>query len=355
MNIIDLFCGAGGMSLGFENAGYESCLAIDIWKDAIGTYNLNRHKNQSGTTVDIHDFTNDELKEIGEKNEVVGVIGGPPCQGFSLVGTRDSNDPRNSLYMEYVRVVSVIKPKFFVLENVKGLLSLEKGKFKDDIIERFSKLGYNVTYSILRASEYGIPQARERVFFVGLNADYFGDIKFDFKHVKKSSMVSTSDAISDLPTLEEDKESCIYDSVAKNDFQKLMRINSNIIFNHEKTMHTEQTKSIISMVPDGGNIRDLPEEYYKVRNYNNAFRRMDSKLPSNTIDCGHRNYFHYKEDRVPTVRESARIQSFPDNYVFAGSRTSQYKQVGNAVPPMLAQKIANEINKLINKLKDKKA
>ena len=126
-----------------------------------------------------------------------------------------------------------------------------------------------------------------------------------------------------------------------------MRGNSDILFNHEPTRHTDQTKEIISMIPDGGNISDLPKEYWNVRKYNKAFQRMNSKLPSNTIDTGHRNYFHYKENRVPSVRESARIQSFPDSYEFLGSKTSQYKQVGNAVPPLLAKVVALKIRETL--------
>ena len=129
-----------------------------------------------------------------------------------------------------------------------------------------------------------------------------------------------------------------------------MRKNSVKITNNDITRHTEQTKNVISLVPDGGNIKDLPEEYYKIRNYSTAFKRMNSKKPSTTIDCGHRNYFHYKENRVPTVRESARIQSFPDDYFFTESKTSQYTQVGNAVPPLLARNIEKKKKKLLDKL-----
>lgn len=339
--IIDLFCGAGGLSLGFEEAGFESVLAIDKWEDAINTYNNNR-KNKIGTTVDIHDFSNEDLEKF--KKEVCGIIGGPPCQGFSMVGTREKNDPRNSLYMEYVRFVSVIKPDFFVLENVSGLLSLSKGYYKEEILNQFTNLGYNVNYKLLTASDYGVPQSRKRVFFIGLRKDKF-DHYFDFEQINKKDMISTKEAISDLLVANTSKNPMPYQVEANNDYQKLMRNNSNQIYNHEITKHTEQTKNIISMVPDGGNIKDLPEEYYKVRNYNAAFKRMNSKLPSSTIDCGHRNYFHYKEDRVPTVRESARIQSFPDTYIFTGSKTAQYKQVGNAVPPLLSKSIADELMK----------
>lgn len=348
LNIIDLFCGAGGMSLGFEKEGFSSILAIDKWDDAITTYNYNRN-NKCGTTADIHDFTNEELEKINSNNKVVGIIGGPPCQGFSLVGTRMGNDPRNSLYIEFVRFVNVIKPAFFVLENVPGLLSMEKGKYKEDIIKRFGEIGYNVNYKILRASDYGVPQSRQRVFFVGLNKDKIGNVFFDFDQLEKQKMVGCKDAIGDLPTLEKEERTALYNSEPLTDFQKEMRRDATVLYNHERTNHTHQTIDVISRVPDGGNIRDLPEEFYKVRNYNAAFKRMNSKLPSGTIDCGHRNYFHYELNRIPTVRESARIQSFPDDYVFCGSKTSQYTQVGNAVPAKLASTIAKQLLKLLKK------
>ncbi|WP_259342369.1 DNA cytosine methyltransferase [Mammaliicoccus sciuri] len=249
--------------------------------------------------------------------------------------------------MEYVRFVSIIKPKFFVLENVSGLLSLEKGKFKQDILERFNQLGYNVDFRLLTASDYGVPQSRKRVFFVGLRKDIFENEYFNFDKLTKRNIVSTKDAISDLPNAVNHKNPVEYVREPITEFQKYIRRNSTHVYNHELTNHTQQTVDIISLVPDGGGIRDLPEEYYGIRNYNNAFRRMDSNLPSSTIDCGHRNYFHYSENRVPTVRESARIQSFPDWYVFAGSKTSQYTQVGNAVPPLLASIIAQEIKNII--------
>lgn len=344
--IVDLFCGAGGMTIGFEMSGFESILSLDKWEDAIKTFNHNR-KLKVGTNRDIKEFSNLELIELASKHKINGIIGGPPCQGFSMVGTRDTFDERNSLYLEYVRFVKIIQPDFFVLENVKGLLNLNKGFFKNDIINRFTELGYNVSFSVLKASEYGVPQNRERVFFVGLNKQIYNDVFFKFPKPNKITFVSTKEALDDLPNLDKMEENYKYKYPPRNEFQKFVRKNQlEFIFNNEITNHTDQTKRIISMIPDGGNIRDLPEEYYKVRNYNAAFKRMNSAYPSTTIDCGHRNYFHYNENRVPTVRESARIQSFPDNYIFLGSKTSQYTQVGNAVPPLLAKVIADQINEL---------
>jgi DNA (cytosine-5)-methyltransferase 1 len=328
--IIDLFCGCGGLSKGFEMAGFKPILAIDFWKDAIDTYNLNN--KEVGICDDISNIDDDYLNDLLLKNNIVGVVGGPPCQGFSTVGKRDIKDERNYLYLQYCRIIEKIKPSFFVLENVKGLLTLNNGKFKEDIIERFSKIGYDVEYKLLNAADYGVPQNRNRVFFVGIK-----NKKFEFPKPKKKK-VTTLEAISDI-TFYDNK----YSNVATNSFQRKMRLKSKGLFNNEFTIHSEQTIDIISKIPDGGKISDLPKEYWEVRKYNKAFQRMNSKAQSNTIDTGHRNYFHYQENRIPTVRESARIQSFPDDFIFTGSKTSQYKQVGNAVPPLLAYEIAKSI------------
>ena len=348
-NIIDLFCGVGGLSLGFEKTGYKSLIGIDLWKDAIDTYNYNR-TDKTGIVKAVSDFSDKELLEF-KKQDVNGIIGGPPCQGFSMVGTRKKGDSRNSLYLEFVRYVDLIKPEFFILENVKGLLSMSSGYFKVDIIDRFSNIGYNVNYEVLKASDYGLAQNRERVFFIGLLKEKYKNTFFEFPE-KTNVKLSTKEAIGDLPVLEKNNLNEKYRSNPNNAYQSLMRenINSDIPKNHDYTNHTDQTINIISMVPDGGSIKDLPEKYYKIRNYNTAFKRMNSKEPSITIDCGHRNYFHYSQNRVPTVREVARLQSFSDDFIFQGSKTSQYTQVGNAVPPLLAKIIAKKIEEINDSL-----
>lgn len=339
--IIDLFCGCGGLSKGFEMAGFEIALAIDMWSDAIETFNKN-HLSKVGVCKDIHDMKEADLHKLGN-NGIVGIIGGPPCQGYSTVGTRDINDPRNHLYLEYCRIVETVKPDFFLLENVKGLLTLNGGAFKEDIIKRFSNLGYEVNFQVLNAADYGVPQNRERVLFVGMK-----NKKFVFPK-PLSKKISCFDALSDLPPLDNtngDSETCHYRSKPQNEYQQIMRYKgSSEVYNHQITHHSEQTIDIISKIPDGGKIKDLPAEYWNIRKYNKAFERMNSQKQSNTVDTGHRNYFHYSENRIPTVRENCRLQSFPDDFVVLGSRTSQYKQVGNAVPPLLAYSVANEIMK----------
>ncbi len=342
MKIIDLFSGVGGLSLGFEMEGFESVVAIDFWDDAIKTYNHNR-KNKVGISMDVTQFNDELLPNILKEHKIDGIIGGPPCQGFSTARLSNAtekigkiNESRNHLYLEFFRTVNIVRPKFFLIENVRGLVSANKGAFVKDIIERFGSIGYNVSYKILNASDYGVPQNRQRVFFVGLlEGEFEFPEKFEYK-------VSSKEAIMDLIQSNEEANQK-YSTPSKNEYQKLMRNGKKTVKNHEVTIHNEQTTNVISMVPNGGNIKSLPPEYWNIRKYNKAFQRMNSELPSNTIDTGHRNYFHYEANRIPTARESARIQSFPDSFEFLGTKGSQYKQVGNAVPPLLAKVLAQKI------------
>lgn len=338
MKIIDLFCGIGGLSLGFEQAGFEVITAIDMWKDAVITYNHNR-KDKVAKIETVEDFNENELPEILKTNHVTGIIGGPPCQGFSTVGRREVDDPRNKMYIEFYKAVKLASPDFFVIENVKGMLTLNKGAFVKDLIERFgeSGLGYTITYKLVNAADYGIPQNRYRVFYVGIkNKKFVFPTPFDYK-------LTAKDGISDL----EGSTNESYGSEPQNAYQRLLRGKCVHPFNQDYTAHSDKTISTISMIPDGGNIKSLPPEYWQIRKYNKAFERMGTFKPSNTIDTGHRNYFHYSEPRIPTVRESARIQSFPDSFEIIGTRGSQYKQVGNAVPPMLAKIIAESIKSIL--------
>lgn len=342
MKIIDLFSGVGGLSQGFEWSGFEPVVAIDFWDDAIKTYNHNR-KNKVGISMDVTQFNDELLPNILKEHKIDGIIGGPPCQGFSTARLSNAtekigkiNESRNHLYLEFYRTVNIVRPKFFLIENVRGLVSANKGAFVKDIIERFGSIGYNVSYKILNASDYGVPQNRQRVFFVGLLEGEF-EFPENFKY-----KVSSKEAIMDLIQSNEEANQK-YSTPAKNEYQKLMRNGKKTVKNHEVTIHNEQTTNVISMVPNGGNIKSLPPEYWNIRKYNKAFQRMNSVLPSNTIDTGHRNYFHYEANRIPTARESARIQSFPDSFEFLGTKGSQYKQIGNAVPPLLAKVLAEKI------------
>ena len=338
MKIIDLFCGIGGLSLGFEQAGFEVVSAIDMWADAIKTYNHNR-RDKVGKVMTVEEFNDSILDDLISQHSISGIIGGPPCQGFSTVGQRDVNDPRNKMYLEFYRAVKKVRPSFFVIENVRGMLTLNKGAFVKDLLERFGTngLGYNISYKLLNAADYGIPQNRLRVFYVGIkNGEFIFPEPFKYK-------LTAKDGISDLEGATQEA----YGSAPVNSYQKILRKGLTKPLNQDYTSHTDKTISIISQIPDGGNIKSLPREFWEVRKYNKAFERMGSFKPSNTIDTGHRNYFHYSESRIPTVRESARIQSFPDDFEILGTRGSQYKQVGNAVPPMLSNIIAEQIKSML--------
>ncbi len=357
-NVIDLFCGCGGFSKGFEEAGYNICFGIDMWKDAIVTYKENFPNavvvNQDITTIS----GNDILKATNlEKGDIDVIIGGPPCQGFSVSGKRMIDDERNKLYKSYVQIVSELKPKVFVMENVPGLVRLFEGKVGEQVVEDFSNIGYEVQKKILSADNYGVPQQRKRVFFVGVRNDLVEKgmkYKYPVAYIGKGTDIpawTCKDAIGDLDFVPDDRvlgEDIAYELEPQNKYQEEMRRGSNRVLNHSITIHNAKTKEIIGMVPDGGNYKDLPEELWSTRKVHIAWTRMDSSKPCFTIDTGHNHHFHYKENRVPTVRESARIQSFPDSFKFVGIKTSQLKQVGNAVPPLLAKAVAESITNLLD-------
>lgn len=333
---IDLFSGCGGLSLGFEMAGYKSLLAIDNWQDALDTY---RHNNPDARTLcgDLSKINPEDIKREYNIGRVSVIIGGPPCQGFSIAGKRIIDDERNKLYKSFVGFVKCFMPDAFVMENVPNILSIGGGVVKESIIRDFSELGYNVTYKVLLASDYGVPQNRRRAVFVGLKN---GEYTFPLPTI--TNAVTTEEALSDL-TDDSVTDGEAYPLLAQSAYQQFIRQGCATLYNHQATIHTEQTTRIISMVPDGGNYKDLPKELQQTRKVHIAWTRLNSKKPSITIDTGHRHHFHYSFNRVPTVRESARIQSFPDSFIFTNSKTSQYKQVGNAVPPLMAKAIAEQL------------
>lgn len=343
-NVIDLFCGAGGLSYGFERAGLNIILGIDNDKKALETFEAN-HNGSKSICGDITTIDSKDIKNIIGNRKIDIIIGGPPCQGFSLSGPRNFDDPRNKLYLSYIRLVEEIKPRAFVIENVPGLVGLFNGEVKDNIIKRFTELGYTVKYQILCAADYGVPQNRRRVIFVGMKN---GEKEF-FYPEKKDDIITCEMALSDLPPLVEDvgEFEQEYISTPKNQYQKIMRENSTKVYNHIAATHSDKVKHIISLVPDGGNYKDLPEEYRDSRKFHVAWTRFASSKPAPTIDTGHRHHFHYKYNRVPTVRECARIQSFPDSFIFIGNKTQQFRQVGNAVPPLMAECIAKQIVKAL--------
>ncbi len=344
--VLDIFCGAGGFSCGMEQAGFEVVAGVDNDEKALKTFEYN-HKNAIAVNYDLSNINNDLFRVLDPitKDGIDVLVGGPPCQGFSIAGKRLVDDPRNKLWLAYIKIIDRYKPKVIFLENVPTIVSVNKGKVAEKIIDSFREYGYEVSQKILVASDYGVPQNRKRAFFVATKK---GLPSFTFPK-SLCEYITTEEAISDLPLLNDSLglEEVSYIVEPQNKYQKEIRKESRVILNHSAVNHTDKTKDIISLVPDGGNYKDLPEHLKNTRKVNIAWTRMNSKKTCFTIDAGHNHHFHYKANRVPTVRECARIQSFPDTFKFIGTRTSQYRQVGNAVPPLLGLALAKESLKVL--------
>lgn len=351
MNAIDLFCGAGGLSKGFMDAGFDIIVGVDNDKDALNTFALN-HNGAVAINEDLSKKeTFEKIKEIAGNRSIDVIIAGPPCQGFSLTGPRKFDDERNKLYLAVLEMVKQYKPKGFIIENVPGMATLYDGQIKEEILKRFRKMEYNVECQILKACDYGVPQMRRRLVFMGIRND-IGTPRFPkplFGPETNKSYRTCREAISDLPTringlgVEHDK----YSGPALTDYQKDMKGDCSILHNHVATEHKDFVKETIALVPEGGNYKDLPKGVGESRKFHMAWTRLDGNAPARTVDTGHRNVFHYELNRVPTVRENARIQSFPDDFIFTGTRTKQDRQVGNAVPPLLGYALGKELLSII--------
>lgn len=332
LKVLDLFCGCGGISLGFELAGYEIFGGIDINQDAINTFQ-NNFSNAQAKCIDLLNINNKDIVDIFNGLSTVDIIvGGPPCQGFSSANRykKDEEDPRNRLFFEYIKFVEVVKPKAVLIENVKGILTRDNGFAKNKIYNILEGLGYSVNAKVLKASDYGVPQRRERAFFVALK----NSPKFDFDRLKKKEKIITvKEAIGELYNLEEGKEIYLLKEDAKTEYQKYLRNNNNTIMNHVIKYPAQKVQDRIACVPQGGNWKDIPKELFdnqRSNRHSSAYKRLNEKDCSVTIDTGnaHSNYFHPLYNRIPTVREAARLQSFNDQFEFLGSRTSQYRQEG---------------------------
>ena len=348
MNAIDLFAGCGGLSRGFMDAGFDVILGVDNDAAALQTFAYN-HKNAKTLQADLSkDEAFEQIHGLIGQRSVDLIIAGPPCQGFSLTGPRKLEDERNRLYLAVFRAVKDFRPKAFVIENVNGMETLYGGQIKKEILQRFEKLGYLVESQVVCAADYGVPQIRKRLIFVGTRPE-FGRFVFPDPVVDPAHYVTCREAIDDLPALETElgEEVSHYTAPPRTAYQKRMRGDCQLLHNHVATRHTDYVKSVIAQVPEGGNYKNLPEGVGMSRRFHEAWTRYDGNKPSRTIDTGHRNHFHYQYNRVPTIRENARLQSFPDDFVFFGTKTQQNKQVGNAVPPLLGYYFGNEIKRRI--------
>lgn len=360
LKCIDLFSGAGGLSKGFLDAGYDVLAGIDFDDAALKTFEKN-HTHSKAMKLDLFDHNNLKTiisflykKGIG-KGDLDVLVGGPPCQGFSIAGPRDMNDKRNKLYLAMVKLAEQLKPRAIVLENVPGMLQTNNGIGAKRICEDFKKIGYDLKTGLMYAPDFGIPQMRKRVFFVGF-LDKDKTFVFPLPTTNEQNYITCKDAIDDLPTLQLSDGTIIYGdeeqdylTPPRTPYQRKMRVKSKKVYNHIGSIPIEKTRKMISMIPEGKNFRALPEEYRKLYKYHEALTRYDSSRPSLTINTGHRSHFHYKWNRIPTVRESARLQSFPDDFIFYGNKSEQYRQVGNAVPPILGYVIAEKLKEYLKR------
>lgn len=342
--VIDLFAGVGGLSLGFEMEGFDILLANEFDQSIATAY----RENHKSTNVVVGDIISLDLSKVfGEYvNKIDVVIGGPPCQGFSQKGKRKTiNDERNFLFKHYVEVVKFVKPKYFVMENVPNLLTAEKGFFLNEIKGLFKGYGYSIRYGVLNAADYGVPQNRRRAIIIGKYLATPPELPLPCKQ-----KVTIWDAISDLAYLEsgEGEFEQKYRNSPKSDYEKKMRKGSKILYNHMATKHSALALERLSLIPPNAGKEVLPKEHITKSVYSGTWSRMKQNDVAVTITTrfdtpSSGKFTHPFLNRAITVREAARLQSFPDAFKFIGSKMSQMKQVGNAVPPLLARKIARVI------------
>ena len=322
---IDLFAGAGGMSLGFDNAGFKNLLAVEFNKDFAETYKKNFPRHNL-IVDDIKNVTEKQIYDIIKSEKVDVIIGGPPCQGFSIAGNIGRNfidDDRNRLFKEFVRFVKIIKPRMFVLENVAAMERHNKGKTIKEIVSSFKEIGYDIKYKVLNAVNYGVPQERRRIFIVGT----LGKNSFEYPQ-ESDNIVTVKEAIDDLPKLENGETSEIP--------------------NHTAMKHSAQMLEKMSYVSDGGDRNDIPEKLRPKSGDSRKYIRYNSKKPSFCVTGDMRKIFHYSQNRALTCRELARLQTFPDSFIFLGNAGKVQQQIGNAVPVLLANKIALQVKEVLD-------
>ncbi|MBZ9572555.1 DNA cytosine methyltransferase [Patescibacteria group bacterium] len=353
---ISLFSGAGGLSYGLSKAGFDMRIGIDIDSNAALTLKMNNNID-----VIISDIKNVNPTEITKEfnvdiKDIALIAGGPPCQGFSQSNRRSRNldNPLNNLYLEFFRFVKALNPQVFLLENVAGLKTLHNGKIVKDILKVAKRLGYQVQYDIINAEDFGVPQRRKRIIFIGTKKK-----ASNLLQPEQSNIVSVRDALNDLPILENGNniDELNY-SKNKNlsNYQKLMRNNSQkSVKNNLVSKNRALVLKRYKYIPQGGNWQDIPSTL--MSNYKNVknchawiYYRLIYDEPSVVISNYRKNMLiHPEQNRGLSVREAARIQSFPDSYIFFGEFGSQQQQVANAVPPIMAEKIGE---KMINYIEE---
>lgn len=324
---ISLFTGAGGLDIGFKEAGFKGLLASDIMPQAQESYLFN-YPNEPYLLEDIRKLSIDTIRTYVGNKKVSVIIGGPPCQGFSNMGNKNSADPRNLLFESYVKIVDAIQPDCFLFENVKGLRTMFEGRYFKKVINAFLDIGYNLHYSLMDTSNYGVPQKRERIIIFGtkLKKPFLFPAFSDTSYGSLNAYKNVGEAINDLIDKGEEFP------------------------NHIALSHSDKVIRRYRLIPEGGKLpkpEDLPEDIRR-KNFGNTYTRLDRSKVSSTIVPGNNALpVHPVLDRSLTPREGARIQTFPDSYIFKGDRRSQCIQVGNAVPPLMAAKLADAVRKYL--------
>lgn len=349
MLAIDLFSGAGGLCLGMKSAGVKVVLSNEIEADFAKTHELNfpevKMINRDIAAVDFRA----ELKAMGlEPGEVDIVAGGPPCQGFSTVGKKNLADPRNSLFSQFLRAVEEVRPSYVIFENVSGFKKLYSGSIYRKVLEGLDHQGLDHVSGILNVRDFGAPQSRERTIVLAWRRGLKPVFMPPVTHGASRPFLTLMEAISDLPGLNPGGCGSEYLCEPKNDYQKSMRSGGVPLSEHCCSKYGERMKLVMSRVPPGGSVMDLPEELRPKGYFKNTYARLLPDVPSPTIT---RNFgtpsssrcIHPFQNRALSTREGARIQGFPDHYVFHGSKTRKNLQIGNAVPPVLGEVLARRV------------
>lgn len=354
--VIDLFAGVGGLSYGFSQLPeYKILAANEIEKDIATAYSLN-HPEVKMLNCDINSLDEETLNSAlnGEKVDIV--VGGPPCQSYSTVGKRQMDD-RANLFLQYKRVLQILQPKAFVFENVVGILSMDRGHLFERVQAEFEEIGYTLKYKVLNAVDYGVPQQRERVILVGFK----GNNPFEYptpthgEGIGLKPYVTLKEAFADLPSLKSGQESGSYTGDPSNEFLKFVRTGSSGLTEHAAPRNGEHLIRIMEALGDGQSKDDLPEDIRPKSGYPNTYAKLWWDRPSTTIT---RNFacpsssrcIHPRDSRAMTIREGARLQSFPDDYVFYGGDGMKRLEIGNAVPPLLSQAIAKQMLKAMDSI-----
>tara|TARA_Y100000590_G_scaffold283855_2_gene319362 strand:+ start:37878 stop:39062 length:1185 start_codon:yes stop_codon:yes gene_type:complete len=352
LNFIDVFAGAGGFSCGMEMAGHKCLLGVDFNQHAMNTFEKN-HKHAKVFCGDIHELKKKKLEDMLEGNNIDVVVGGPPCQGFSTVGTGNPDDDRNSLFLQFVRIVRLTKPSFVVMENVTGLLAKKNEQTLKAVFNKFESMGYNMGVQVMSAEQHGVPEKRRRTIIIGSRLNS----KVVFPKASHNTIIGRS----------------FIPPVTVGEAFKKLKTRSGKILNHDLDLAKVSNKldrDRLKRIPEGKGIRyERDEKAYLTprlklginwktiregRFRQTKYQRLDRKEPSPTIMTHRHSYYHPTENRYLTQREAAALQSFPNNFEFTGPVSAQWRQIGNAVPPLLGKAIGKAITAMVETARKEK-